>query len=473
MSAVIRVEGLRKKYSRNANAHRGYTMQDLLREILGRQPASSVRTDEFWAVDDVSFECAAGESLALIGRNGAGKTTVLKMMTGLTKLDGGRIELNGRVQALINLGAGFSPALSGRDNIFNSAAIMGMSRRETAAIADAIVDFAELEEFIDSPVGTYSSGMRARLGFSVAVHLRPDILLLDEILSVGDHAFQNKCFIKMQELKGSGVTIVLVSHNHTSVLQMCNRALWLHRGRTMKLGPAKETVQAYLDFMESIEQQEVQDANRQREARRAAAPAPTPTPTPVDLPKMERVSPAAMEGLGALAQSDNGTNAATPATPPAVRGAAQLEAEEYLYHKLHSALDYVDDVRLAIRVDGAETERIPHHAAVEIEYSFRLKRAVEALNVSLVFYRKDGTQLATISTLNGDRLTHVRGGEVRCRVHIRDFYLNPGKYVLVMPIHEGKSYLYRDIVKEFTVKAGPKLAWNLSDFDYDLDVLTP
>ena len=395
MTAVIRVEGLRKKYSRNANAHRGYTMQDLLREILGRRPAPSMRADEFMAVDDVSFECAAGESLALIGRNGAGKTTVLKMMTGLTKLDGGRIELNGRVQALINLGAGFSPALSGRDNIFNSAAIMGMGRKDTAAIADAIVDFAELEEFIDSPVGTYSSGMRARLGFSVAVHLRPDILLLDEILAVGDHAFQNKCFIKMQELKSSGATIVLVSHNHTSVLQMCNRALWLHRGRMMKLGPSKETVQAYLDFMEDLEQQEVQEANKQRAARRAGSPALTTTP--VETLKTEVVAPAAMEGLGTLAQSENGAPAAAT-TVLAERGAQRLEADEYLYHKLHSRLDFVEDVRLALRVDGAETERIPHHAAVEIEYSFRLKRAVEALNVSLVFYRKDGTQLATIST---------------------------------------------------------------------------
>jgi len=467
VAAVIRVETLRKKYSRNANAHRGYTMQDLLREIFGRRPAPAVREDEFWAVDEVSFECAAGESLALIGRNGAGKTTLLKMMTGLTKLDGGRIELNGRVQALINLGAGFSPALSGRDNIFNSAAIMGLSRKETAAIADEIVAFAELDEFIDSPVGTYSSGMRARLGFSVAVHLRPDILLLDEILSVGDHAFQNKCFIKMQELKSGGVTIVLVSHNHTSVLQMCSRALWMHRGRMMKLGPAKETVQAYLDYMETLEQQEVQEANRTRAARRAASVAASPQVAPVT----ERVAPEAMEGLGILAQAENSAPAAAASSAP--RGAARLEAEEYLYHKLHPALDFVDSVQVAIRVDGAETERIPHHAAVEIEYSFRLKRAVEALNVSLVFYRKDGTQLATISTLNGDRLTHVRGGEVRCQVRIRDFHLNPGVYVLVMPIHEGKSYLYRDIVKEFTVKAGPKLAWNLIDFDYELDVITP
>lgn len=469
MPAVIRVEGLCKKYSRNANAHRGYTMQDLLREIFGRRPAPVVRADEFWAVDDVSFECAAGESLALIGRNGAGKTTVLKMMTGLTKLDAGRIEMDGRVQALINLGAGFSPALSGRDNIFNSAAIMGMSRKDTAAIADEIVNFAELEEFIDSPVGTYSSGMRARLGFSVAVHLRPDILLVDEILSVGDHSFQNKCLIKMQELKKSGVTIVLVSHNHTSVMQMCNRALWLHRGRAMKLGPSKETVQAYLDFMESIEQQEVEEANRKRTERRAATVSAATTETAA--PSGERVTPAAMEGLGALAKPvDNGAPAPVP---QAVRGTAQLEADEYLYHKLHPALDHVEDVHVELRVDGAQTERIPHHAMVEIEYSFRLKRNVEALNVSLVFYRKDGTQLATISTLNGDRLTHVRGGEVRCRVRIRDFHLNPGKYVLVMPIHEGKSYLYRDIVKEFTVKAGPKLAWNLSDFDYELDVITP
>ncbi len=464
MAAVVRVQNAFKKYSRNANAHRNYTLQDLLRELLGRRPDDAFRQDEFWAVEDVTFECQPGESLALIGRNGAGKTTLLKMLNGLTKLDAGRIELEGRVQALINLGAGFSPALSGRDNIFNSAALMGLNSRETAAIADEIVAFAELEEFIDSPFGTYSSGMRARLGFSVAVHLRPDILLVDEILSVGDHSFQNKCLIKMQGLKKSGVTIVLVSHSHTSVLQMCDRALWLHRGKVMQLGPAKNTVQAYLDFLEQIEASEVAEANKKRTASRTVQPAAAAPAAP------GKTAPAELEGLGTLSTADLPPSAPARA---AEKTNGKAEADQYLYHTLYPDLTYVENIDVRFVVDGVETDRIPHHAPVEIEYRFRLKKDVTQLNVSLVFYRKDGLQLATISTLNGDRLAHVHGGEVQCRVRIKDFFLNPGKYVLVMPIHDGKSYLYRDVVKEFFVKSGPAMAWNVTDFDYDLEVLRP
>jgi len=246
---IIRIEQVSKKYSRNAQQHLSYGIVDLLREVMGRKQ-EGLRKDEFYAVNDVSLEIVPGECLALIGRNGSGKTTLLKMLNGLVKPDRGKISIAGRVQALINLGAGFSPRLTGRENIFNSASLMGMSRRETNEVLGAIIAFSELELFIDSPVGTYSSGMKARLGFSVAIHLEPDILLIDEVLSVGDYAFQNKCFTRMEELKKKGVTIVFVSHSHASVIKLCEKAIWLHEGKIHAMGPSLETVQTYLKSME-------------------------------------------------------------------------------------------------------------------------------------------------------------------------------------------------------------------------------
>ena len=275
--SIIKVESLFKKYSRNAHDHLGYGMTDLIREITGSN-SRELRKDEFYAVNDVSFELSPGDTFALIGRNGSGKTTVLKMLNGLIKPDGGRITMAGRVQALINLGAGFSPRLSGRENIFNSASLMGLNHQETSSLLDAIIDFSELEDFIDSPVGTYSSGMNARLGFSVAVHLQPDILLIDEILAVGDFSFQNKCYARMEELKRNGVTIVMVSHSHGKVIQMCDQALWLHEGQVRHQGSAQESVKAYLAFLEGLEQKKIQDAaSSQRNTVATPAPAPTDT----------------------------------------------------------------------------------------------------------------------------------------------------------------------------------------------------
>ena len=253
MRPVIVVENVSKKFSRKINTHLNYGIRDLMAEILGRNRDTQLRQDEFLAVDDLSFALYPGDSFALIGRNGCGKTTTLNMLNGTLKPDAGKIIIDGQVQALIALGAGFDPKLSGRENIFNAAAVLGLKHKETRAIIDEVVDFAELDDFIDSPVQTYSSGMYARLGFSVAVHLKPEILLIDEILSVGDHAFQNKCFTKMQQLKKEGLTIVLVSHAHTRVIQLCEKAIFMHQGKTVKAGPSKEVVKAYLSFLDDQE----------------------------------------------------------------------------------------------------------------------------------------------------------------------------------------------------------------------------
>lgn len=426
MKPAIVVQRVSKKYSRNPNAHLAYGVTDLVREIFGLTRALELREDEFFAVDNASFHIDRGESFALIGRNGSGKTTLLKMINGIVKVDAGTIVVDGRVQALINLGAGFNPALSGRDNVFNSASLGGLGRKETMAVFDEIVGFAELEEFIDTPVGAYSAGMKARLGFAVAINLRPDILLIDEILAVGDQAFRNKCFVKMHQLKKQGVTIVLVSHSMTHVAQLCDRALWIHKGRVRKVGPAKDTIKAYLDFLDELETGRVRELNALKEETSAASAA-----------------------------------------------RAAKKSEQALYGPVYDETDQIEDIFFRMLINGEPADAVPVHGEVVIEYGFRLKRPVTDLNVTLAVYRKDGLPMTVISTLNGDLLKDIHEGRVHCRVAIPDFNLNPGAYVWVMPVHEGKSYLYRNVMKEFAVTGHGAMTWELIDLRYEYHVQTP
>lgn len=202
--------------------------------------------EEFWALKDVSFEVKRGEVVGIIGRNGAGKSTLLKVLSRITEPSSGRITLNGRVSSLLEVGTGFHPELSGRENIFLNGAILGMSRKEIQAKFDEIVDFAEVERFLDTPVKRYSSGMYVRLAFAVAAHLEPEILIVDEVLAVGDVQFQKKCLGKMQSVAGQGRTILFVSHNMAAVEQLTQTAVMLAAGRMFKRGPTSEVVGEYL-----------------------------------------------------------------------------------------------------------------------------------------------------------------------------------------------------------------------------------
>jgi ABC-type polysaccharide/polyol phosphate transport system ATPase subunit len=228
---LIKVEGVSKKFCRSLKKSLWYGMQDLGREITGRKHGGEgeLRPDEFWAVNDVSFELKRGECLGLIGRNGAGKTTLLRMLNGLIKPDRGRIEMRGRVGALIALGAGFNPILTGRENIYVNASVLGLTKQEIDAKLDEIIDFAEIGEFIDMPVQSYSSGMNVRLGFSVASCLSPDILLLDEVLAVGDSAFRTKCGNRIKELLPNAA-VILVTHSMEFVTWYATKALLLEKG---------------------------------------------------------------------------------------------------------------------------------------------------------------------------------------------------------------------------------------------------
>ncbi len=205
---------------------------------------------ELWSLRDVSLDVAAGESVGLIGHNGAGKSTTLKLVAGITRPTRGTVRSRGRIASLINLGAGFHRELTGRENVQLNAVILGLSRREAADRFDEIVDFAELGPSIDMPIKQYSSGMYARLGFAVAAHVDPDVLLVDEVLSVGDVAFQDKSFRKMLSFRDRGCSILFVSHNLSAVETMCHRAVWLDHGEIRRQGPTADVVRAYLDAVD-------------------------------------------------------------------------------------------------------------------------------------------------------------------------------------------------------------------------------
>jgi lipopolysaccharide transport system ATP-binding protein len=245
---ALEVQGVSKKFRRGELYD---SLRDLVPAFTGRlfrkgRSAEELEEREFWALRDVSFSLEPGEAFGIIGGNGAGKSTMLKLLTGIMRPTHGSIRVTGRLSALIEVSAGFHPDLTGRENIFLNGAILGMSREEIRQRFDAIVAFSGLEDFIDTPVKRYSSGMYARLGFSVAAHVDPDVLLVDEVLSVGDYLFQQKCIERMRAVIASGATVVFVSHNLREVAALCRRSLLLERGRVQRIGPTSEVVQLYM-----------------------------------------------------------------------------------------------------------------------------------------------------------------------------------------------------------------------------------
>ena len=257
---VIRAEGLGKRYligHQSAAAERYVTLRDMaarsVRELArsardivkGRQIVAGDEVEEFWALKEVSFEVRRGDVLGIIGRNGAGKSTLLKILSRITEPSQGRVEIKGRVASLLEVGTGFHPELTGRENIYLNGAILGMSRSEIKRKFDEIVAFAEVERFLDTPVKRYSSGMYVRLAFAVAAHLEPEILIVDEVLAVGDAEFQKKCLGKMQDVAGHGRTILFVSHNLGALASICRQGLVLDNGRVVAREPIENALRIY------------------------------------------------------------------------------------------------------------------------------------------------------------------------------------------------------------------------------------
>lgn len=260
---AIRVDSLWKEYAVGQRRHHDTLYAALsagMGKILGRPSAgvqSNERTDSvFWALRDLSFDAAPGDVVGVIGRNGAGKSTLLKVVSRIAAPTRGRIEIRGRLASLLEVGTGFHPELTGRENIFLNGAILGMSRREVAHNFDAIVEFAEIGRFLDTPVKRYSSGMYVRLAFAVAAHLQTDILLVDEVLAVGDVQFQEKCLGKMRNVSGDGRTILFVSHNMGMIAELCNRCILLDGGVCRQMGDPRTVIQEYFSSRSSPQHRE-------------------------------------------------------------------------------------------------------------------------------------------------------------------------------------------------------------------------
>src|SRR6476646_7162948 len=272
---AITITNASKVYRRYSQRRQLTTLKSAL---LTRSLTRDLRPDEtFAAVRDVTVSVRRGRTLGVIGRNGSGKSTLLKLVAGITKPTTGTVHVNGRISALIELGAGFHPEISGRENVFINGIMLGLSKREIARRFDEIVEFAELQDFIDAPVKTYSSGMYMRLGFAVAIHVDPEVLLVDEVLAVGDEGFTHKCLDKFGEFRRRGKTILLVTHSLGLVERFCDEALWIDEGVGRAHGDPRRVVGAYVTDVEKTEETSLASADQRAMSQAGTAPAPDVT----------------------------------------------------------------------------------------------------------------------------------------------------------------------------------------------------
>src|SRR5437763_15242623 len=261
----LKFDRVSKKYRVRQRSEDGMARNRILRKLQSLRG----RAEDFWAVHDINFKVKRGEALGIIGHNGAGKSTILKLLSRITTPSAGEIMINGRLSALIEVGSGFHPELTGRENVYLNGSILGMLRREITEKLDSIIQFAELRQFIDTPVKRYSSGMYVRLGFSIAAHLDPDILLLDEVLAVGDAAFQDKCLKRIAQMRDAGITIVFISHDLGAVERLCDRVLLMQKGEIIAGGSAREIVKQYQTIaatLKSAPSSNEQLANQEKKA---------------------------------------------------------------------------------------------------------------------------------------------------------------------------------------------------------------
>ncbi|HEY7472229.1 MAG TPA: ABC transporter ATP-binding protein [Gemmatimonadota bacterium] len=376
---AIRIETLGKRFARHRTG-RPDTLKQLLRGFRLRR-----RKDHFWALRDVDLEVARGEMLGVTGRNGAGKTTLLRLMGGVMQPDEGRVVVRGRIGGLLQLGVGFHPDLTGRENVFTNGIIAGLTRREVAQRFDAIVDFAEIEDFIDSPLRTYSTGMRMRLGFATAIHAEPDVLLIDEVLTVGDLAFQQKCLDRIEQYRKDGCTIVLVSHSLDDVQRHCERALWLREGRVARLGPAENVVE---DFRREMMNETL------------------------------RRTPAETESVAA--------------------GGVDLVPR----HNRFGSLDMViEGVRL---LDGArETTEIHSGGALSIEISYLAPESIPSPIFAVSISDQQDVHACDVSTANGGLVLPALRGRGRVVLHLDRLDLSRGAYFVNVGVYEADwAYAY-------------------------------
>ncbi len=392
---AVSLRGVSKRF----RLHRGRQISTVKDLFLRGGRVGLFTGEELWALRDVTLEIPRGRMVGVIGSNGSGKSTLLKLVGGILKPTSGAVDVAGRVSALIELGAGFHPEFTGRENIHVNGILLGLSRTEIRERFDDIVAFAGLAEFIDNPVKTYSSGMYMRLGFAIAVTVDPDILLIDEVLAVGDEAFQHKCVGRIQEFKANGKTIVFVSHDLGSIERLCDEAAWLHRGRVEAHGGAREVIDRYLYHVAREEAQALGVEHRAAEAAAAAGTARRWGSREIELTRVRLVD--------------------------------QAGEERYLY-------------------EAGEP--------CAIELAYRAHRPVEDPVFGVGVFRKDGVCCYGTNTAIDGLAFGKLEGEGRVAVHIHHLDLIDGEYLVDVAVHarDGHPYDYHSRLYAFAVRSRAK-----------------
>lgn len=423
MRPAIEVSRVTKVYRRYTRRRQFATLKSA---ILSGTLVSDLRPDEtFQALKEVSFSVPAGATYGIIGANGSGKSTVLKCVAGITRPTSGRVRVDGRVSALIELGAGFHPEISGRENVFINGIMLGLSKREIQRRFDEIVEFAELQEFIDAPVKTYSSGMYMRLGFAVAIHVDPDVLLVDEVLAVGDEGFTHKCLDKFAEFRRRGKTILLVTHALGLVERFCDEALWLDAGVARASGDPRRVVGAYITAVERREERQLARDDERARVEVAAAPAPGDQGVPA-----------------------GGPGAAPPA-PSAPPDMFRAEAGRWGSREIE-----ITDVAL-IGEDGLPSHVF--HTGEQVRIRMRMKAASPADDFvfGVGLFNADGICCYGTNT-DIEQFQPVRlEGEGEVTFTILDLALVEGTYKLDVAVHrrDGYPYDYHRLLYTFRVKS--------------------
>jgi ABC-type polysaccharide/polyol phosphate transport system ATPase subunit len=401
---AIEVSHATKVYRRYSGRRQFATLKSAL---LSGSLIRDLRPEErFTAVEDVSFDVEAGRTLGIIGRNGSGKSTVLKLVAGITKPTSGSVRVNGRVSALIELGAGFHPEISGRENVFINGIMLGLSKREVGRRFSEIIEFAEMADFIDAPVKTYSSGMYMRLGFAVAIHVDPDVLLVDEVLAVGDEAFTHKCLDKFAEFKRRGKTVLLVTHSLGLVERFCDEAIWLDGGRIRASGDPRRVVDSYITDVEKSEEAQLATADEK-----------------------------------AVAEPQESAADETPWTGPVEGRWGSHEAE-------------ILDVQL-VGPDGTAAHIFQSGEPLEIRLRVRADPPLEDFVFGIGIFNAEGVRCYGTNT-DIDELTPVRlAGEGEAVFRIDSLDLVEGTYKLDAAIHkqDGYPYDYHRLLYTFRVKS--------------------
>ncbi len=386
---VVEVNNISKKFCKNFKRSLFYGLKDIGQELMSLSSRRSLRKDEFWALQGVSFELREGECLGLIGRNGSGKTTLLRIINELIKPDIGNLKIKGRIGALIALGTGFNPLLTGRENMFINGAVLGISHSRIKSKEEEIIDFAGIHDFIDAPVRSYSSGMVVRLGFAIASILAPEIIILDEVLAVGDFAFQQKCLAQISKLKDQGTSSILVSHNMIHITQYADRCLWLEKGKVVDYGDTKLVCEKYVDKLKS---------------------------------EAESASDKKSHMIGSI------------------------------YGNIIPSHPEISNILVDLEVIGRPSihKTLPIQTPVHLNFSFDLNRSSN-LDITFNIFRKDGLKISVINNLLDNIQIHPNSKQVFGSVNIDHLNFTSGEYVIVMVIIDKVEFLYRDIVSEFTI----------------------